>query len=60
MNEETIEFHYKAILQYTYLLVGNRHLAEDLTQDAFVKALKSNIIIELGYIKLRGILYIAQ
>ena len=46
MNEEMIEFHYKAILQYTYLLVGNRQLAEDLTQDAFVKALKSCTIIE--------------
>lgn len=46
MNDLLFERHYKAVLQYTYFLVGKRDLAEDLTQDTFVKALKSNKKIE--------------
>ena len=42
MDESLVEQHYKAVLQYTYFLVGKRELAEDLTQDTFVKALRSN------------------
>ena len=42
MDESLFEQHYKAVLQYTYFLVGKRELAEDLTQDTFVKALKAN------------------
>ena len=41
MEERIIELHYKEVFQYTYFLVGKRELAEDLTQDTFVKALKS-------------------
>ena len=46
MNDSLFEQHYKAVLQYTYFLVGRREIAEDLTQDTFVKALKSNKKIE--------------
>ncbi len=46
MNDVLFEQHYKAVLQYTYFLVGKRDLAEDLTQDTFVKAFKSNKKIE--------------
>ena len=46
MDDLLFEQHYKAIFQYTYFLVGKRELAEDLTQDTFVKALKSNKKIE--------------
>ena len=46
MDESLFEQHYKAVLQYTYFLVGKRELAEDLTQDTFVKALKSTKKIE--------------
>lgn len=41
MDARIIELHYKEVFQYTYFLVGKRELAEDLTQDTFVKALKS-------------------
>ena len=41
MNEQLVERYYQDIFHYTYFLVGNRERAEDLTQDAFVKALNS-------------------
>lgn len=49
MNELLFEQHYKSVLQYTYFLVGIRELAEDLTQDTFVKALRSKRIIETAH-----------
>ena len=44
MEDALFKQHYKAVLQYTYFLVGKRELAEDLTQDTFVKALNSKQI----------------
>lgn len=45
VDESVIELYYKEVLQYTYFLVGKRELAEDLTQDTFVKALKAKVEI---------------
>lgn len=49
MNEQIIEQYYQEIFQFTYFLVGKRELAEDLTQDTFVKALRSKTIIGEGH-----------
>ncbi len=46
VGDEFVISHYKAVYQYTYFLVGQKQLAEDLTQDAFVKALKTNKAID--------------
>lgn len=41
MDVSIYENHQKAVLHYTYFLVGKKELAEDLTHDTFVKAYKN-------------------
>lgn len=46
MDFRLYETHVQSIYHYTYMLVGKKELAEDLTHDTFVKAYKSKQYIQ--------------
>ena len=58
MWEELYEDHYKELVAYGTRISGNKELAEDLTQETFVKALmNADTVMDLSPCKQRAWLY---
>ena len=58
MWEELYEDHYKELVAYGTRISGNKELAEDLTQETFVKALmNADTVMDLSPSKQRAWLY---